>query len=90
MESVLMQLQAMRIDAHRQCNECYKTKVTLGIQLEENEERLQYFRGAIAALDRMEKVIIQKQTDGISDSSDSETSPGMRLPTDFTGQAMDT
>jgi len=60
-ESVLMQLQAMRIDAHRQCNECYKSKVQLKIQLEENEERLQYFRGAIAALDRMEKVILEQQ-----------------------------
>jgi len=60
-ESVLMQLQAMRIDAHRQCNECYKSKVQLEIQLEENEERLQYFRGAIAALDRMEKVILEQQ-----------------------------
>ena len=61
MESVLMQLQAMRIDAHRQCNECYKSKVQLKIQLEENDERLQYFRGAIAALDRMEKVIFEQQ-----------------------------
>ena len=78
MERVLMRLQTLRSDTHRQLSEHFKVKVQLQEQIEDNDAKLHFCRGVVAALDEMEKSIAEVKTDEA------------RLQVDeFEGQAME-
>ena len=61
MERVLLRLQDIRVEAHSQVNNHFKLKVQLEEQRDENEVKLHFCRGYIAALDKMEAVIKEIQ-----------------------------
>ena len=78
MERVLMRLQTLRVDTHRMLSEHFKLKVQLKEQMDDNEVKLHFNRGVIAALDEMEKIINEA------------LKPPPKIPSeDFEGQAME-
>ena len=87
MERVLMRLQTLRIDTHRQVDTHFKAKVQLEEQLKDNEIQLHFCRGVISALDEMDKIITE-ETDPASVPSKSASSAGLVHP-GFDGEAMD-
>jgi len=78
MERALMRLQTLRVDTHRMLSEHFKIKVQLREQMDDNEVKLHFCRGCLAALDEMEQVINES------------LSPVPKIPSeDFEGQAME-
>jgi len=61
MERVLIKLQSDRVETHRELDAFFKFKVQLQEQMEENEVKIHFYRGVIAALDKVEKHIAELQ-----------------------------
>ena len=87
MERALMRLQTLRVDTHRQLSEHFKVKVQLKEQIEDNECKLHFCRGVVAALDELEKILLEEISPG-SVPARVPTSPGF-VHSGFEGQAMD-
>ena len=54
MERLRIKLQSMRVETHRQLDTFFKIKVQLQEQVEENEVKIHFYRGVIAAYDDMD------------------------------------
>ena len=87
MERALMRLQTLRVDTHRQLSEHFKVKVQLKEQIDDNECKLHFCRGVVAALDELEKILTEEMNPG-EVAARVLTSPGF-AHSGFEGQAMD-
>lgn len=61
-EVVRLRLQSLRVEAHRQQDLHFRTKLQLEEQLEENEVKLHFTRGVIEGLDKAEAFIAEALT----------------------------
>lgn len=72
MERILLKLQSSRVETHRQLDAYFRLKVQLKEQEEENEVKIHFYRGVIAALDNLEKTILELQEESKLDKGEFE------------------
>ena len=82
MERFLIKLQSKRVETHRQLDTYFKIKVQLQEQVEENEVKIHFYRGVVAAYDDLEKHINELQKSK-KDDKDEFVGEAMAKPTKY-------
>jgi len=72
MQRVLVHLQSKRVETHRELDCFFKFKVQLKEQQEENEVKIHFYRGVVAAYDDIEKHILALEKNKREDKNEFE------------------